>query len=81
MHPTWIDYTIILIYFGFVLGIGFVLKNQMKTSSDFFLSGRSMPAWITGLAFLSANLGAQEVIGMGASGAKYEIMTSHFIGA
>jgi solute:Na+ symporter, SSS family len=78
MHPTWIDYTIILIYFGFVLGIGFVLKNQMKTSTDFFLSGRSMPAWITGLAFLSANLGAQEVIGMGASGAKYGIMTSHF---
>ncbi len=50
----------------------------MKTSTDFFLSGRSIPAWITGLAFLSANLGAQEVIGMGASGAKYGIMTSHF---
>src|SRR5579864_1291423 len=50
----------------------------MKTSADFFLSGRSIPAWITGLAFLSANLGAQEVIGMGASGAKYGIMTSHF---
>src|SRR5262245_507598 len=50
----------------------------MKTSSDFFLSGRSIPAWITGLAFISANLGAQEVIGMGASGAKYGIMTSHF---
>ena len=50
----------------------------MKTSDDFFLSGRSIPAWITGLAFLSANLGAQEVIGMAASGAKYGIMTSHF---
>src|SRR5579864_1002333 len=50
----------------------------MKTSADFFLSGRSIPAWITGLAFISANLGAQEVIGMGASGAKYGIMTSHF---
>src|SRR5438477_3052858 len=50
----------------------------MKTSTDFFLSGRSIPAWITGLAFISANLGAQEVIGMGASGAKYGIMTSHF---
>src|SRR6201981_1356949 len=50
----------------------------MKTSTDFFLSGRSIPAWIAGLAFLSANLGAQEVIGMGASGAKYGIATSHF---
>ena len=50
----------------------------MKTSEDFFLSGRSIPAWITGLAFISANLGAQEVIGMAASGAKYGIMTSHF---
>jgi len=50
----------------------------MKTSTDFFLSGRSIPAWITGLAFISANLGAQEVIGMGASGAKYGIATSHF---
>src|SRR5271156_3760091 len=77
-HPHWIDYSIIAIYFTFVLGIGFVLKKHMKTSTDFFLSGRSIPAWITGLAFLSANLGAQEVIGMGASGAKYGIMTSHF---
>src|SRR5713101_5019094 len=50
----------------------------MRTSGDFFLSGRSIPGWITGLAFLSANLGAQEVIGMGASGAKYGIATSHF---
>ena len=77
-HPHWIDYSIIGIYFAFVLGIGYVLKKYMKTSADFFLSGRSIPAWITGLAFLSANLGAQEVIGMGASGAKYGIMTSHF---
>src|SRR6266480_6894400 len=67
-----------LVYFVFVLGIGFALKRYMKTSKDFFLSGRSIPAWITGLAFISANLGAQEVIGMGASGAKYGIATSHF---
>src|ERR1700731_602307 len=77
-EPHLIDYAIILLYFAFVLGIGFVLKKYMKTSTDFFLSGRSIPAWITGLAFLSANLGAQEVIGMGASGAKYGIATSHF---
>src|ERR1700692_852069 len=77
-EPHLIDYAIILLYFGFVLGIGFVLKKYMKTSTDFFLSGRSIPAWIAGLAFLSANLGAQEVIGMGASGAKYGISTSHF---
>jgi SSS family solute:Na+ symporter len=77
-HPHWIDYAVIGVYFAFVLGIGVVLKKYMKTSTDFFLSGRSIPPWITGLAFLSANLGAQEVIGMGASGAKYGIMTSHF---
>src|SRR5258708_23122130 len=73
-----IDYAILLVYFGFVLGIGWMLKRYMKGSTDFFLSGRSIPAWVTGLAFLSANLGAQEVIGMAASGAKYGIMTSHF---
>jgi len=78
IHLTGVDYAILLIYFGFVLGIGFVLKRYMKGSADFFLSGRSIPAWVTGLAFLSANLGAQEVIGMAASGAKYGIMTSHF---
>src|SRR6201996_5497703 len=74
----WIDYLIILIYFVFVLGIGFILKRFVKTSSDFLASGRSIPAWVAGLAFLSANLGAQEVIGMAASGAKYGIATSHF---
>ena len=78
MRLRLIDYLIIAIYFAFVLGIGFGLKRRMKTSADFFLSGRAIPAWITGLAFLSANLGAQEVIGMGASGAKYGIATAHF---
>jgi SSS family solute:Na+ symporter len=78
IHLGGLDYAILLVYFGFVIGIGAVLKRHMTGSADFFLSGRSIPAWVTGLAFLSANLGAQEVIGMAASGAKYGIMTSHF---
>src|SRR5581483_5884429 len=78
IHLTRVDYSILLIYFAFVLGIGFALKRFMKGGSAFLTSGRSLPAWITGLAFISANLGAQEVIGMAASGAKYGIMTSHF---
>src|SRR5450432_4253688 len=78
IHLGLIDGAILVIYFAFVLGIGFVLKRYMRTSTDFFLSGRLIPAWVAGLAFLSANLGAQEVIGMAASGAKYGIMTSHF---
>lgn len=78
MQLTIIDWLIMAVYFLFVLGIGIALKRYMKTSTDFFLSGRSIPAWIAGLAFLSANLGAQEVIGMAASGAKYGIATSHF---
>jgi len=75
---TFIDWSIMILYFVFVLGIGFALKRFMKTSNDFFLAGRSIPAWVCGLAFISANLGAQEVIGMAASGAKYGIATSHF---
>ncbi len=78
MNLTYIDWLIMLVYFIFVLGIGFALKRYMRTSNDFFLAGRSIPAWVCGLAFISANLGAQEVIGMGASGAKYGIVTSHF---
>ena len=61
-----------------MIGIGVALKRGMKSSNDFFMSGRNIPAWISGLAFLSANLGAQEVMGMAASGAKYGMMTSHF---
>lgn len=75
---AWIDYAIMLIYLVSVLGIGVALKRFVKTSTDFFLSGRAIPAWVCGLAFISANLGAQEVIGMAASGAKYGISTSHF---
>jgi SSS family solute:Na+ symporter len=78
VNLTYIDWLIMLVYFAFVLGIGFALKRYMRTSNDFFLAGRSIPAWVCGLAFISANLGAQEVIGMGASGAKYGIVTSHF---
>lgn len=73
-----IDYSILVIYTLFVIGIGFALKRSMKSSSDFFMSGRSIPAWITGLAFLSANLGALELVGMVGSGAKYGIATAHF---
>jgi SSS family solute:Na+ symporter len=78
VNLTYIDWLIMLVYFTFVLGIGFALKRYMRTSNDFFLAGRAIPAWVCGLAFISANLGAQEVMGMGASGAKYGIVTSHF---
>ena len=73
-----IDYAILIIYVVFVVGIGFALKRYMKSSSDFLTSGRSIPAWVTGLAFISANLGALELVGMAASGAKYGIATCHF---
>ena len=73
-----LDYAIMLIYVGFVIGIGFALTRYMKTSSDFLTSGRSIPAWVTGLAFISANLGALELVGMAASGAKYGMITCHF---
>ncbi|MEI6178885.1 MAG: Na+/galactose cotransporter, partial [Verrucomicrobiota bacterium] len=73
-----VDYLILGVYILVVVGIGFVMKKYVKSASDFLTSGRSIPVWVTGLAFLSANLGAQEVIGMAASGAKYGIMTSHF---
>lgn len=72
------DYLIILVYFIFVIGVGFLIKKKIKSSNDFLSSSRSIPLWITSLAFISANLGAQEVIGMVASGAKYGIMTVHF---
>jgi solute:Na+ symporter, SSS family len=75
---NFVDYAILALYFAFVLGIGWVLKRRVETSEDFLTSGRSVPVWITSLAFLAANLGAQEVIGMCASGAKYGIMTAHF---
>jgi len=78
INLTPVDYLILGLYFVFVIGIGIALKRYMKGSSEFFQSGRAIPAWVTGLAFLSANLGAQEIIGMAASGAKYGIMTSHF---
>ena len=73
-----VDYSILGIYLAFVIGIGFALKRYNNSAEDFFLSGRSIPGWVTGLAFISANLGAQELIGMAASGAEYGIMTSHF---
>jgi len=73
-----IDYVIIAIYFLFVVGIGVMLKKRIKTGNDFLLSNRKIPLWITSLAFISANLGAQEVIGMAASGAKYGLYTVHY---
>jgi SSS family solute:Na+ symporter len=78
IHLHKIDYTILLAYVAFVLGIGWMLARYMKTSADFLTSARSIPTWVTGLAFISANLGALELVGMAASGAKYGISTAHF---
>jgi SSS family solute:Na+ symporter len=73
-----IDYVVLALYFVFVLGIGFFMRRKVETSADFLTSHRSVPVWITSLAFIAANLGAQEVVGMCASGAKYGWMTAHF---
>jgi len=78
MHLSFPDYLIISLYFAVVLGVGVLIKYKIKTTNDFLMSSRSVPLWITSLAFISANLGAQEVIGMAASGAKYGIMSAHF---
>ncbi len=73
-----VDDFIFAFYFAFVLGIGWLIRKKVSTSEDFLTSGRSVPVWITSLAFIAANMGAQEMIGMSASGAKYGIMTAHF---
>ena len=78
IHIGAVDYVIILIYFLFVIAVGYFLKKQMVSSEDFFLAGHKIPSWVTGLAFISANLGAIEVMGMAANGAQYGIMTAHF---
>nr|WP_231947640.1 sodium/solute symporter [Jiangella sp. DSM 45060] len=72
------DYTLIAVYFVFVLGIGLMARYAVSDSLDFFLSGRSLPAWVTGLAFISANLGAIEIVGMSANGAEYGMPTMHY---
>jgi SSS family solute:Na+ symporter len=73
-----LDISLLVIYFTFVIGIGVALRRLIQTSTDFFLSGRSLPAWITGIAFISANLGAIEILGMSASGAQYGISIVHY---
>src|SRR3954449_2936824 len=78
LDATVLDYAILAIYFAVVLGIGWVARLSIKTDVDFFLSGRSLPAWITGLAFVAANLGALEILGMAANGAQYGVATVHF---
>jgi solute:Na+ symporter, SSS family len=75
---SWIDYLIMIIYFIFVLGIGWFLRKFMKNANAFLEAGRSMPAWVAGLAFISTNLGALEVMGMTGSGMKYGMLTTHF---
>jgi solute:Na+ symporter, SSS family len=78
LDANWVDYLLIALYFIFVLGIGIAAKRSISSSIDFFLSGRALPAWVTGLAFISANLGAVEIIGMSANGANYGLPTVHY---
>jgi SSS family solute:Na+ symporter len=78
LHLGVVDTILLFVYFVFVIGIGFALKRAVTNSTDFFLSGRSLPAWVTGLAFISANLGAIEILGQAANGAQYGAATVHY---
>ncbi|MUM35228.1 Na+/galactose cotransporter, partial [Mycobacterium sp. CBMA361] len=78
LHVGALDYSIVAIYFVFVLGIGYLARSQITSSLDFFLSGRRLPAWVTGIAFVSANLGAVEIMGMSANGAQIGLATMHY---
>ncbi len=78
LDANWVDYLLIALYFVFVLGIGLSARASVSSSIDFFLSGRSLPAWVTGLAFISANLGAVEIMGMSANGAQFGMATFHY---
>ena len=75
---NWLDNVVLVLYFAVVLGIAVAARRSVRTSLDFFLSGRSLPAWVTGLAFVSANLGATEILGMAANGAEYGAYTAHW---
>jgi len=78
LHPSALDIALLVIYFVAILGIGFAARRSVGTSADFLLAGRSLPAWVTGLAFISANLGATEILGMAANGAQYGVATVHY---
>jgi solute:Na+ symporter, SSS family len=78
LDASWVDYALVAVYFAFVLGIGWAAKSKVSSSIDFFLSGRSLPAWVTGLAFISANLGAVEIVGHSANGVQYGFETMHY---
>ncbi|MBD0321837.1 MAG: Na+/galactose cotransporter, partial [Aldersonia sp.] len=78
LDAQFVDYALVALYFVFVMGIGFIARSRISSSIDFFLSGRSLPAWVTGLAFISANLGAVEIMGMSANGAEFGMPTMHY---
>ena len=73
-----VDVVIIIFYFALVLGIGFYLRGQSNTAEDFFMAGREMTAWVAGLSFLSANLGALELMGWAGSAYQYGILATHW---
>jgi SSS family solute:Na+ symporter len=78
LDASFVDYLLVAAYFAVVLLIGAAARRRVSDSLDFFLSGRSLPAWVTGLAFISANLGAVEIVGMSANGAQYGMSTMHY---
>ena len=78
MSLGWVDSLLIVIYFLFVLGIGYYLLRFTKTGDDFFMAGREMTAWIAGLSFVAANLGSLELMGWAASAYQYGILATHW---
>src|SRR5678815_3818027 len=78
VHLSTVDLVIVVFYFGLVLAIGWYLKRQANTSEDFFMAGREMTAWVAGLSFLSANLGALELMGWAGSAYQYGILATHW---
>jgi SSS family solute:Na+ symporter len=73
-----VDLIIVVFYFFLVLAIGWYLKGRANTGEDFFMAGREMTSWVAGLSFLSANLGALELMGWAGSAYQYGILATHW---
>ncbi len=78
IHLSFIDWAILLVYIGFIVWMGFYLKRYTQSDEDYFLAGRKNSAWVAGIAFMSANMGAMEVIGYSGQSVKYGLYAAHF---
>ena len=73
-----VDYLLVVAYLSATMVIGLWVGSYVRSGSDFFLAGRSLPWWAIGMSLVATDIGGTDLIGVGGDSYRYGIVMGNF---